>query len=320
MKGNDMRKLILFGSTLLVATALLGTSASGQGFPELDLLTTYANQSFLPGTAPPQPQQGGSSNNPAPQPALAPDSKAPQNPGPNAITIMRGTHVLMALTSPLHSTSGTAGSGVYLEVVAPVVQQDRVVIPAHTYVQGTVEGNRRPGHFNRGSEFRIRFTTMVFPNNSVATIDGVLQSVPGSKTVRSQDREGTVRTVDQTEKVLLPGAASSVGGAILGSVSRFGVGTLVGAGLGAGLGMGKVLLQRGNEISLPLGTHMEMVLRSETMLRAEQMKFNAEYIAPPPTVFRAPQPESSTPVRDWKRQHRNDPALLWPILGALLLR
>lgn len=315
-----MRKLLLFGSALLMTTALLEASASGQGFPELDLLTTYASQSFLPrGAAPQEPRQGGMSNNSAPQPSLPTDSTAPQNATPNAVTIMPGTHVLMALISPLHSVSGTVGSGVYLEVVAPVVQQDRVMIPAHTYVQGTVEGNRRPGHFNRGSEFRILFTTMIFPNNSVAAIDGVLQSVPGSKTVRSQDRDGTLRTVDQTEKVLLPGAAGAVGGGIIGSVSRLGVGTFVGAGLGAGLGMGKMLLQRGDEITLPQGTHIEMVLRHETLLKPEQAKFNAAYVPPPPTVFPATQAESSTPMHDWKRQHPIEPSLLWPVLWAILL-
>jgi hypothetical protein len=42
--------------------------------------------------------------------------------------------VLMVLKSPLHTTSGTAGSGLYLETLFPVVQSNGVVIPAHTQV------------------------------------------------------------------------------------------------------------------------------------------------------------------------------------------
>jgi hypothetical protein len=298
-----MRKHLLFGLALFLAIASLAIAASGQGLPELDLLSGYSNHALVPALTAPQPsEQGGGIGMPASQPPLVGAGAAPHAAG-NAVAVMPGTHVLMALTSPLHSISGTEGSGVYLEVVAPVVQQDRVVIPAHTYVQGLVEGNRRPGHFIRSSEFRIRFTTMIFPNNSVTAIDGMLKSVPGSK-VRGHG--GAIRTVDQTEQLLLPAAAGAVGGAILGSVSRFGIGTFVGAGLGAGFGAGDVLLQRGDEINLPAGTRMEMVLRSEIALSPHQANFNAAYVAQS-GVLPAPQPEPSTAAP--ARRHRQSPFL-----------
>lgn len=295
-----MRKHLLFGLALFFAIASLAIAASGQELLEVDLLSGYGNHALVPAlTAPQPPEQGGGIGMPASQPPLAGDSAVPHAAG-NAVAVVPGTHVLMALTSPLHSISGTEGSGVYLEVVAPVVQQDRVVIPAHTYVQGIVEGNRRPGHFIRSSEFRIRFTAMIFPNNSVTAIDGMLQSIPGSR-VRSRG-QGTIRTVDQAEQILLPTAAGAVGGAILGSVTRFGIGTFVGAGLGAGLGAGDVLLQRGDEINLPTGTRMEMVLGKEIRLSPGQASFNAAYVALP-TVLPSPQPEPSTGAPTRRHRH-----------------
>lgn len=221
----------------------------------------------------------------------------------------------MVLISPLHSTSGTAGSGVYLETAMPVIDGDRVVIPAHTFVQGIVEGSRRPGHFNRTSEFRFRFTTLIFPDNSVAPIDGVLESIPGSKTIRSSSKNSSASTVDQAEQVMVPVAAGAAGGAVVGSVSHFGIGKLVGAGLGAGLALGAVLLHRGDAIDLPQGTHVEMTLHSELKLTAQQSRFNASYLAPPPTVFpAAPNPD----LAESRRKHPLDPSLLL-LLGGLLL-
>ena len=38
------------------------------------------------------------------------------------LTVPAGTHVLMCLTSPLHTTSARTGSGVYLETSGPVIQ------------------------------------------------------------------------------------------------------------------------------------------------------------------------------------------------------
>jgi hypothetical protein len=63
------------------------------------------------------------------------ETMAPQvatTTAPSTVTIPAGTRVLMVLKSPLHTTSGTAGSGLYLETLYPVVQGNRVVIPTHT--------------------------------------------------------------------------------------------------------------------------------------------------------------------------------------------
>src|SRR5262249_39743441 len=155
------------------------------------------------------------------------------------------TRVMMVLESPLHTTSGTAGSGIYLETFFPVIQENHVVIPAHTKVQGVVEANRRPGHFNRTAEFGFRFTSLIFANNYVAPISGALQSIPGTTNVRTHDKNGKLKTVDQTEKVVTPVAVSTVSGAFIGSVNSLGVGKFNGAGLGAALALGAVLLKRG---------------------------------------------------------------------------
>src|SRR5262249_37129098 len=97
--------------------------------------------------------------------SMAPQAVNAANP--SAVAIPAGTRVLMVLKSPLHTTSGTAGSGIYLETLYPVIANNRVAIPAHTQVQGVIEADQRPGHVNRVSEFRFRFTTLIFPNNYV---------------------------------------------------------------------------------------------------------------------------------------------------------
>lgn len=181
---------------------------------------------------------------------------------------------MMVLTSPLHSTSGSAGSGVYLETLYPIIQDNKITIPAGTQVQGTVESSKRPGHFQRTAEFKLQFTTLIFPNNHMATINGALQSIPGSRTTRAHGSSGTLQTVDQTEKVITPVAAGGVTGAIFGSVEHIGIGKFVGAGLGAGLGLGGMLLKRGDAINLAIGVHVEMVLESPLLLEPEQVAAN----------------------------------------------
>ena len=77
---------------------------------------------------------------------------------------------------------------------------------------------------------------------------------------------------------------SSVGGAIIGSHRSFGIGLLPGAGLGAALGLGAVLLKRGDEIYLPQGSRVEMVLQAPFSLEQAQIAANARYVPPPQAV------------------------------------
>src|SRR5579864_1238677 len=89
---------------------------------------------------------------------------------PDAIIIPAGTHLLMKLTSPLHTTSATRGAGIYLETTFPVIVSDHVVIPEHTRVLGVVESERRPGRMQGRARMRLRFAQLILPNNHVLSI------------------------------------------------------------------------------------------------------------------------------------------------------
>lgn len=288
-----MRRLALIGSIVIIA-ATFAHSSHGQALPDSALKPVLEQQTATRTDHGAQPPR--------------------KNIAADTFTIVAGTHVLMALVSPLHSTSGTEGSDIYLEVIAPVVQDGRVVIPSHTYVQGAVQGNKRPGHFRRTSEFHFSFTTMIFPNNHVEPLDAVLQSIPGSKITRT-NRDGSLHTVDQAEKVVVPFAAGAAIGAVIGSETRFGIGKFTGAGLGAGMGLASVLLHRGDAIDLPAGTRVEMVLRNGIKLSREQAEFNAKYLLPPLMI-----PAEPADTRQQPRYKHREPVLPWSLMGGLIVR
>jgi hypothetical protein len=303
-----MQRLIRLSIRLLFATLLFSSIASAQAAPWIDEPPDdppdARSQQFV--------SQGGGN-------AAQPDTMAPPvatTADPSTVTIPAGTRVLLVLESPLHTTSGTAGSGIYLETLYPVIVNNRVVIPAHTQVQGVVEANRRPGHVERTSEFRFRFTTLIFPNNYVAPIQGVLESIPGARNIRTMDTAGTLKTVDQPEKVIAPGIAGAVTGALIGSNHYVGISKLEGAGLGAALSMGAVLLRRGDDISLAQGTNVEMVLQAPLKLEQAQVEANARYI-PPRSAFPVVRYPADNEANSRRRQLSQRAPVTWP--GRLLL-
>ena len=224
-------------------------------------------------------------------PSSAPESTGKQQestaeqtklPSPSTITLPAGTRILMALKSPLHTTSAVAGSGLYLETVSPVVQENHVAIPVMTQVLGTVDGDKRPGRVQGRAQFHFRFTNLVFANNYVLPIDGALQSLPGNKKVRTQDAEGTIQPVDQIDDDVVTLAKGSVLGFLVGT---FRGGTIkptgnsaIGTGIGAGLALGKVLFTRGDEIQLDSGSLVEMVLEHPVSVELEHVPSNAEFL------------------------------------------
>lgn len=185
---------------------------------------------------------------------------------PDSVIIPAGTHLLMKLTSPLHTTSATRGSGIYLETSFPVIASDRVLIPEHTRVMGVVESERRPGRVRGRARMPLRFTQLILPDNHVLAISGNLQSLPGSSKKRTVDDEGTIEPVDQIDADVYTVATTTGTGILIGSISHIGIGVLPGGLMGASLGLAKVLFTRGDELSLPVGTQVEMLLRRPLMV------------------------------------------------------
>jgi type IV secretion system protein VirB10 len=151
---------------------------------------------------------------------------------------------------------------VYLETVFPVVENNRVAIPEHTRVMGVMADERRPGRMKGRAQMRLRFTHLIFPDDHELSIVGNLQSLPGSSKNRSVDHEGTIEPVDQIDADVYTMAKATGVGVLGGALSHSGhAGLGYGALIGGGLGLAKVLFTRGDEISLPVGTRVEMVLQ-----------------------------------------------------------
>jgi len=240
--------------------------------------------------------------NHASQAATPASEPAATEPAPEPITIPAGTHLLMKLISPLHTTSSTPGSGAYLETVFPVVANGRIVIPEYSRVMGIVASERRPGRVRGRAQMRLKFTQLILPGNQVLSIVGNLQSLPGSSKNRTVDKEGTVEPVDQIDADVYTVAGATITGAAVGSLARPGIGTGIGALALGGLGLAKVLFTRGDEIFLDVGTKVEMVLQHPLTVQPAARSTLAVYRRPDPPR------ESDHPsiTKEKNTRHRRD--------------
>ena len=197
-------------------------------------------------------------------PASAAASQAPANGG--SIIIPAGTRVLLALRSGVNTRSAQPGDGVYLSSTFPVVVGNRVVIPAGVYVQGVIDRVQRAGRVKGRAEVGMHFTTMIFSNGSVVEIPGTLNGLPGDTDAKVKNSEGDVQQAGSKGKDAGTIARGAEAGAGIGTIGgAVGGSPLAGAGYGAVAGgvtgLVYTLFTRGNDVNLPQGATVEMVLQ-----------------------------------------------------------
>jgi len=182
------------------------------------------------------------------------------------LTIPSGTKVPLALKQSISTKNARDGDAVYAVTTFPVVVNDRIVIPAGTYVQGRVSNVKRGGRIKGRAEVLMHFSTLIYPSGYTVVLPGAVQNVPGAEKTSMKDEEGTIRQDSQTGEKAKTVATAAGTGAVVGGLSNGVKGGLIGAGIGGGIGTAIGLLTRGNDVRMEAGTTLEMVIQREVPL------------------------------------------------------
>jgi hypothetical protein len=191
-------------------------------------------------------------------------------------TVPAGTKVLLSLKSGVNTKTARPGDGVYLVSTFPVIVGSHVLIPSGVYVQGVVDKVERPGRVKGRAKLLMHFTTMIFPNGQVVGIPGTVNDLPGSGGPSVKGDEGTIEQAGNKGKdagnVAKGGMIGATGGVIGGAASgSSGTGAAIGGLAGAAGGLIYTLLTRGDDVVIPEGTSLEMVMQRPLELQASQL-------------------------------------------------
>jgi hypothetical protein len=213
----------------------------------------------------------------AANPVSNPATSAPA-PAPETLMIPAGTKVPVALKHAI-STKGTrTGDAVYAETTFPVVANNRVLIPAGTYVQGRISEIQRGGRIKGRAQVLMHFTSLIYPSGYTVVLPGAVENAPGLDKTGVKDQEGTLQKDRQTGSKVGTVATSAGTGALVGGLSQGGKGALIGAGVGGAVGTVIAMLTRGDDVKMDAGTTIELVVQRDIPLDASRV----------PNVTRAP--------------------------------
>src|SRR5438477_2161828 len=152
------------------------------------------------------------------------------------ITIPAGTKIPIALKNTISTKANHEGDPIYAQSTFPVVVNDKIVIPAGTYVQGKISSIKPAGHIKGRAEVLIHFTSLIYPSGYTVMLPGSLENAPGVDKSKVKDKEGTIQADSNKGKTIGTIAQPAAEGTIIGAATRGGEGALIGAGIGGAIG------------------------------------------------------------------------------------
>ncbi len=216
------------------------------------------------------------------------------------VVVPAGTKLPVVLKHGINTKTAKPGDNVYCETNFPVVQNDRILIPAGTYVQGSISNIKRPGRVKGRAEILMHFNTLIFPNGYTVALPGAVDNVPGADTEQVKDKEGTIQADSSKGRDVATVAGTGATGAVIGAAAAGGKGAGIGAAAGGLTGLAITMLTRGNEVKLDPGTTVEMVLQRSLTLEESRLNAPAHIMVPAAQQSRPLERPQLTPPADTK--------------------
>ena len=175
---------------------------------------------------------------------------------PKVTIVPKGTVIPIELTRAVSTKNIKEGDNVYARTSFPVTVGNRIVIPVGTNVKGVIKDAVRPGRVKGKASLTLSFQTLILANGTTLQMYGSL----GGSDTGNREGEATIKGDSTKGKDAGKVAKSGATGGIFGAIIKGGKGAAIGGAGSAGVALADVLLSRGDELNLPRGTGLEVVL------------------------------------------------------------
>jgi len=204
---------------------------------------------------------------PAQAASVAPAATTQQT-NSNGAVIPAGSKIPLLLKQAISTKNAREGDAVYAETAFPFVLNERVVVPAGTYIQGKIQHAERAGRVKGRAEILVHFTSMIYPSGYTLMLPASVENTPGADSNSVKDSEGTIQqdkdTGKKVEDAAKGGVYGTMGGATAGGLATGSLnGARAGAGIGAATGIAWALLRHGPDVKLDVGTSIEMEIQRD---------------------------------------------------------
>jgi len=177
----------------------------------------------------------------APTAAPAP----PPPPQPVTVTVPANTIVTVRTIDSIDSKTNQAGQVFKASLDAPIVADDRVIVPAGADAYIKLVSASSAGRMTGRSELGLELSGIVFQGKTYNVVSSDVKQSGASRGKRTAETIGG-------------GAAL---GALIGAVAGGGKGAAIGAAVGGGAGTGVQVFTKGQQVKIPSETRLDFTLQ-----------------------------------------------------------
>src|SRR3982074_3411767 len=105
-----------------------------------------------------------------------------------------GTRIPLSLINSVSTKRAAEGDRIYLETVFPILVNGKIVIPAGSYVAGTVTEVKRAGRVKGRGELYVRFDSLTLPNGVTRDFRARIGALDGRASEELNKTEGKVKS------------------------------------------------------------------------------------------------------------------------------
>jgi hypothetical protein len=180
--------------------------------------------------------------------AAAPTAEAPAPPPPPqpvTVTVPANTIVTVRTIDSIDSKTNQAGQIFRASLDAPIVVDNRVIVPAGADAYVKLVDARSAGRVTGRSELGLELASIAFQGRTYNVVSSDVK------------QSGTSRGKQSAERI---GGGAALG-ALIGAVAGGGKGAAIGAAVGGGAGTGVQVFTKGQQVKIPSETRLDFTLQ-----------------------------------------------------------
>jgi len=192
----------------------------------------------------------------------------------NVVMVPAGTAMKANVTTPLSSAYLQTGQGVTLSLNEDFYYNGKIIAPAGSMVSGTVVEVSKAKRGSMNGKLCVRFNMVTTPYGTQFPITAVIRTDDSSGVLVGGTKMDVAK--EYAKDVAVGSAAGALSGLVFGSLAsgdKLGRGVALGTAVGAGGGLAKSVWDKGNDVEIPAGASIDLMLTQPMTVSVPSYQF-----------------------------------------------
>lgn len=176
------------------------------------------------------------------------------------VTVPAGEEFRSIVTTPLSSATLSLGQSVSLALGSDFYYNGNLIAPAGSSINGTVLEVSKAKHGTLNGKLLVRFTQIVTPQGLQIPISAVIKTEDGSGVLVGGTKLDVAK--EYTKDAAIGAGSGALSGLVFGAIAggNAGKAAAIGTAVGAGGGIVKSIWDKGEDVSIPANSSIELLL------------------------------------------------------------